>query len=146
MARTGRLSPASTLGSAPSTSILTKAGAPNRSIIKSSVVVSISIWRFHSTWEKSGSLARASCHAVAIVVTVGVRSLIRRDARPASSPTAASITSTFGDRGEQRAEQPRKVGLRLDRHDAASHGGKGTCTVTGMRAEIEDQVAARDKL
>ena len=48
--------------------------------------------------------------------------------------------------GEQHAQQPREVRLRFDGHDTASHRGKGTRSVAGMRAEIEDQVAARDKL
>ena len=59
------------------------AGTPNRAISRSTVVVSTSIAAIPAHASEVRVAARASRHAGASVVTVGVRSLIDSDARPA---------------------------------------------------------------
>src|SRR5918992_897628 len=88
--------PRSTSSSAPSTSILQKAGSPYRAISSSSVVTDTGMPRSQVTPENPGVAPTAAIQSAERLVTVGVRSLTNRVRGPGAAPTAFSSSSTFG--------------------------------------------------
>ena len=137
--------PYNTRSSAPSTSIFTNAGTPKRAISVSSLTLSISIARFHSTRVNPASRLRTSRHGSSSVVTVGVRSLTAIDAPVALA--RGRFEHLHSRRAcEQQAQQPREIRLRLERHDAAAECRKCPRSIARMCAEVEHEVARRDEL
>ena len=141
----GRLKPASTVSSKPSTSILAKAGAPCSATSASRVVHGTSMVWSH-TWPSqppAPSAARDEIGRGGGDGGIGRVDPQRQLAGLAPHADSTSVTSLIAR--VDRADRARAQRLRLQRHHARAETAKAADAVADVAADVEGEIAGADE-